>query len=261
MKSVLTIAGSDSGGGAGIQGDLKIFSALGLYGTTVITAITAQNTQKITSIYGIPSSIVKDQLDAVLEDFNISSGKIGMVYNQDIIEILIEHLKNNKSFPVVLDPMIISSTGTTLISESAITLMKNDLFPLVDLVTPNIPEMEIYIDQKILTLDDMKQSVEIFFDKIHTPVLLKGGHRQEDPTDIYFDGRKLKLYSEKKIDVHETHGTGCALSSAIISYIALGETMEQAILLAKDFVTKSLKTSLKIGKGLYSLNCFKSVND
>ncbi len=253
---VMTVAGSDSGGGAGIQGDLKTFSALGAYGTSVITAVTAQNTMGIRSVQGIDPDMVKDQMESIIEDFPIAGIKVGMLHSVSIVGIVVSLIKERITCPIVIDPVMMSSSGTTLTKDDGVKLMKKELFPLAQLVTPNLPEMECLTQQVIQSESDMIRSCEKLYDEIHTPILLKGGHRKDKPCDILFDGQVFHYFNSSFIRTSNDHGTGCALSSSITVYLAQGESMLSSVEKGKHYVTHCLTHSYPLGQGHGPINHF-----
>lgn len=246
MKHVLTIAGSDSGGGAGIQADLKVFSALGTYGMSVITALTAQNTVGVFAVEWVKPEMVLAQIDAVFQDIRVDAVKIGMVANQDIIEAVAEGLKKYQPLHVVLDPVMIAKSGDKLLQEEAIVALKEKLLPLATLITPNIPEAETLLGKPINSLEEMKEASYELAKKYNTQVLVKGGHREGEPIDVLSTGR---IYRGERIETKHTHGTGCSLSSAIAAYLARGEQLEVAIEKAKSYVQEAIRHAFPIGDG------------
>ena len=232
-KKVLTIAGSDSGGGAGIQADLKTISSLGCYGTSVITAITAQNTLGVTGIHPIPADIVRKQLDAVLSDIGTDSVKTGMLHSAEIIKTVAKTLKKFRLKKIVLDPVMVATSGDMLIENNTVDALTEYLFPLAEIITPNIPEAEILTGKKIIDRDDMIDSALKLLDYGSESVLLKGGHLNgEILYDIYIhrDRRDdIRIFSNKFISTNNVHGTGCTLSSAIASFMAHGFETEDAV--------------------------------
>ncbi len=232
-KKVLTIAGSDSGGGAGIQADLKTISSLGCYGTSVITAITAQNTLGVTGIHPIPTDIIKKQLEAVLGDIGTDAVKIGMIHSEEIIKTVARALKKFRLKNVVLDPVMVATSGDKLIEDNTVDALTGYLFPLADIITPNIPEAEILTGKKIMNREDMTDSAFRLLDYGSSSVLLKGGHlKGELLYDIFIhkDRRdNIRILTNKFISTNNVHGTGCTLSSAIASFMALGKDMENAV--------------------------------
>jgi hydroxymethylpyrimidine/phosphomethylpyrimidine kinase len=232
-KKVLTIAGSDSGGGAGIQADLKTISSLGCYGTSVITAITVQNTLGVTGIHPIPPEIVRKQLDAVLGDIGTDSVKIGMLHSAEIIKTVAKALKKFRLKKIVLDPVMVATSGDKLIEDNTVDALTGNLFPMAEIITPNIPEAEILTGKKIINRDDMIDSALKLLDYGSRSVLLKGGHLNgETLFDIYIHRDMkddIKIFSNKLISTNNVHGTGCTLSSAIASFMAHGNKTADAV--------------------------------
>lgn len=262
----LTIAGSDSGGGAGIQADLKTFSALGCYGMSVITAMTAQNTKTVAGIQPAKPEFVAQQIDAVLDDIGADAIKIGMLFSADIIEAVAERLKAQKSENIVLDPVMISKSGDQLLKEDAIDTMVKQLFPAAALITPNIPEAEKLAGIEIETDDDVKRAAKILFDTGARNVLIKGGHMTGDQSkDMLFcrSGGKTDtfVFASNRINTKNTHGTGCTYSSAIASYMAHDCDMENAVKFAKQYVKGAIEdgADYKTGSGHGPLNHFFDV--
>lgn len=258
--AVLTIAGSDSGGGAGIQADIKTMSALGCYATSAITAITVQNTLGVTGIHSVPAAIVRGQVDAVMTDIQPRAIKIGMVHNAELALTLAETLGAYPEVPVVLDPVMISTSGHKLIEDETIALLKERLFPLAALVTPNLDEAAVLCGQQLRSLDDMKQAADTLLQTGCSAVLIKGGHlKGERVYDVYkdYEGQELVLESAW-IDSRNVHGTGCTLSSAIASYLALGNTLQQSVTAAKGYITAAIAAGSDVvtGGGNGPLNHF-----
>ncbi len=260
---VLSIAGSDSGGGAGIQADIKTISALGCYGTTVITAITAQNTLGVNSIYAIPSEIVNAQMTSVINDIPPSAIKVGMVYLRGSAEIIASILKQHGEIPVVFDPVMVSTSGTNLMNSDCLSIFKNLLFPLTTLLTPNLDEAALITGMEVNNLADMHVAASRIIDLGCNAVLIKGGHLQgNDLYDVYRDrDGQQQVFKSKAIQSNNTHGTGCTLSSAIASYLALGHDLTLAIEKGKDYVHHAIEhgKNIKIGKGIGPLNHFFSL--
>lgn len=249
MKKVLTIAGSDSCGGAGIQADLKTMSALGVYGMSVISAVTAQNTQGVTEVQEIKKEIVEAQMRAIFDDIQVDSVKIGMVSNSEIIKTIKNVLIEYKIKNIVLDPVMISKSGYYLLRPEAITELKS-LIKIADIVTPNIPEAEELTGMKITNEEEMK-SAALKINKYGVKnVLVKGGHRCNDSTDILYYDNKFLALEGKRINTKNTHGTGCTLSSAIASFLAKGYSMDKAVKLSKDYIQNAIKNSFSIGHGV-----------
>lgn len=246
MKTILIIAGSDSGGGAGIQADIKTACAHGVFATTAITALTAQNTHGVSAIQDISAEFLGKQIEAVLEDFKIDAIKIGMLNNAKIIEVVAEKLQK-VSCPVILDTVMISSSGHKLLDEDAISALQNKLIPLATLITPNIPEAEALTEMKISSVQDMKLAAE----KLTLPVLIKGGHLEsEELVDILFTEEKTIETKNSKLKTQNTHGTGCTLSSAIACNLANGVALEGAVENAIKYVRRAIESAPNIGSGV-----------
>jgi hydroxymethylpyrimidine/phosphomethylpyrimidine kinase len=256
MKNILTIAGSDSCGGAGIQADIKTFSAHGLYGMSVITAVTAQNTQGVFAVQDIDKEIIAKQIEAVYDDIKVSAVKIGMVSQIDTIKVIAEELSKFKAENIVLDPVMISKSGFDLLrKESKETLIKV-LIPIADIVTPNIHEAQAITGLKIENIKDMEKAAVEIYKMGPKNVLIKGGHLVDDATDVLFDGEKIELFKGRRINTKNTHGTGCTLSSAIASNIALGYGVKESVRRAKEYINIAIEHSLDIGKGVGPTNHF-----
>ena len=264
---VLSIAGSDSSGGAGIQADLKTFSALGVYGATAITAITAQNTQGVNSQFALEPQMVYDQIAAVMDDIEPSVVKIGMLSNTAIVEAVAKALHDYRPSFIVLDPVIVSSTGHRLLSIEAQETIKEKLIPIADLLTPNIPEMKALTDSSLLSLEEKKEAAQQLFNLGAKAILLKGGHEEgEIKKDyLFFNGQQSTVNGQQSLSfVSETiltknvHGTGCTLSSAIAAFMARGFALEDAVREAKLYVTEAIRTGadVKIGHGFGPVNHF-----
>ena len=262
MKHCLTIAGSDSCGGAGIQADLKAFSANYVYGMSVITAVTAHNTQGVFSVQDIDDEIIKNQIDAIFTDIRVDGVKIGMVSKIETINAIAEELRQYKPTNLIIDPVMISKSGFSLLKpESKKTLIKN-LLPLADLITPNIPEAEEILKEigssiiNIKTKEDMCDACKELIKLGCKNVLLKGGHLDGEAIDVLFNGEEFHYFTSERIDTKNTHGTGCTLSSTITANLARGLSMEEAISEAKRYITVAIKHSLDIGKGVGPTNHF-----
>ena len=253
MKTALTIAGSDSSGGAGIQADLKTFLANGVYGMSAITALTAQNTCGVRSVMNSTAEFLSDQLDAVFEDIFPDAVKIGMVSSAELIEVIAAKLKIYGAKNIVVDPVMIATSGAKLIDEDAVKTLKEKLFPLAKVITPNLPELEKISGQKISSPRDMELAAQKIFGEYKCAVLAKGGHGFQDANDYLFDGEGHRFYG-KRIDTTNTHGTGCTLSSAIAANLAKGHDLKKSVELAKSYLTGSLSTDLNLGKGSGPLN-------
>lgn len=251
---VLTIAGSDSGGGAGIQADLKTFSALGCYGMSVITALTAQNTLTVKSIHPIPPEFVAAQMDAVLEDIGTDSVKIGMLHSAEVVEIVVDRLKKYKCKSIVLDPVMVATSGDKLFQDDAVATLKEKLLPMASIITPNLSEASILLNRPILTVEDMPQACLELAELGCKNVLLKGGHLSGNQISDFLylgDGCITVRLDGKKIDTKNSHGTGCTLSSAIAVNLAKGENIPSSVKKAKIFLSSALTAGAKykIGHG------------
>lgn len=261
MKKVLTIAGSDSCGGAGIQADLKSFSANGVYGMSVITAVTAQNTQGVFAVQDLDAAIIKAQIDAIFTDIQVDAVKIGMVSQIATIEAISEKLRQYQPERIVLDPVMVSKSGYSLLKPESKTALINKLIPLAAIITPNIPEAEeileeIGIKSEIKSMEDMEKAARELYRLGCKNVLLKGGHGQGDAVDVLFDGHKMHHFVVERIHTKNTHGTGCTLSSAIAANLALGMTVAAAVEKAKEYITVAIQHALDIGKGVGPTNHF-----
>ena len=250
MRVALTIAGSDSSGGAGIQADLKTFQAHGVFGMSAITAVTVQNTQKVYDIQEIQPKIVHDQIICLFDDIKIHAVKIGMVSSIELIQTIAKALTAVKPPPIVVDPVMISKSGYRLLNQDAQDALTHYLFPLAEVVTPNIYEAEALIGRKIATVDDMKRAALDILKLGAKKVVVKGGHLEEDrATDILFDGLEFKELKSHWVKTKNTHGTGCTFSSAIAANMALGKSFFEAVTLSKTYITGAIEHSLSIGQG------------
>ena len=249
MKTVLTIAGSDSSAGAGIQADIKTITAHGLYATSAITALTAQNTMGVAMICETRPDCLAAQIDSVCEDIYPDAVKIGMVFSKPLIEVIAKKCEQYKWSNIVLDPVMVSTSGHHLLKEDAQEALIERLVPKCDIVTPNIPEMEQLTGQKITGKEEMLCAAKQFFKTYHKAVLVKAGHCMEHADDLLVKEGVEKWYGSERIDAQNTHGTGCTLSSAIACHLALGENMEMAVQNAKNYVTGAIRAGLNLGKG------------
>lgn len=257
MKTALTIAGSDSSGGAGIQADIKSISANGVYAMSVITAITAQNTTGVFDIQDVSPEMIEKQIDVIFDDIKVNAVKIGMVSKIESIKAISKALRKINNLPkIVLDPVMVSTSGYKLLSEDAQDTLIKELFPLATLITPNILEAEEILGMKIENIDDMKEAA-IRLNKLGSKaVLVKGGHLKDDATDLLYDGVEFTYFRQEKINTKNTHGTGCTLSSAIAANLAKGMTMKEAVSLGKEYITKAIENSFELGKGPGPTNHF-----
>jgi hydroxymethylpyrimidine kinase/phosphomethylpyrimidine kinase/thiamine-phosphate diphosphorylase len=257
--SVLTVAGSDSGGGAGIQADLKTITLLGSYGTSAVTALTAQNTLGVTGIHPVPPGFVAAQLDAVLSDIPIDVVKTGMLFSADIIHAVADRISSFGKRILVVDPVMIAKGGANLLASDAVDALKKSLLPLTYLLTPNIPEAEALAGMRIVGEADMERAVRTLHAMGCRNVLLKGGHLPGDEAiDLLFDGDSMTRFSSPRIDSVNTHGTGCTLSSAVAAFLAQGEPLPIAIGLAKEFISTAIRHSGPLGKGHGPVNHFRA---
>ncbi|MCQ2514115.1 MAG: bifunctional hydroxymethylpyrimidine kinase/phosphomethylpyrimidine kinase [Ruminococcus sp.] len=249
MKTALTIAGSDSSGGAGVQADIKTMTMNGVFATSAITALTAQNTTGVTGISEVSPDFLAKQIDAVFSDIRPDAVKVGMVSSAELIEVIADKLTEYQAKNVVVDPVMVATSGAKLISDDAIDTLKAKLFPLADILTPNIPEAEVLAEMKIKSVDDMITATEKISKAYNCAVLCKGGHSLNDANDLLFKDGKAKWFNGKRIDNPNTHGTGCTLSSAIASNLAKGFELEASVERAKEYISGALGAMLDLGKG------------
>ena len=249
MRTALTIAGSDSSGGAGIQADLKTMIANGVYGMSAITALTAQNTTGVEAILNATPEFLGQELDCIFTDIYPDAVKIGMVSDKELICMIAAKLKQYDAKNVVVDPVMVATSGARLISEDAIETLKAELFPLAKILTPNIPETEELTGMKITSAADMEAAAKKISETYHCAVLCKGGHKLNDANDLLWSEGKGRWFSGKRIDNPNTHGTGCTLSSAIASNLAKGFDLETSVERAKDYISGALAAMLDLGKG------------
>lgn len=252
----LTIAGSDSSGGAGVQADLKAFSAIGTYGMSVITAITAQNTQGVFEVEELSQNIIKKQIEVVFNDIRPKATKIGMVSSPEIILEIANTLKKYNPENLVVDPVMISKSGFSLLRKEAKKNLIKYLIPMAYIITPNVPEAEEITGMKINTLDDMKIAGEKILEMGPKHVLMKGGHLEGDAIDILMGKDIYEVYESKRLDRKNTHGTGCTISSAIASHLALGYDIKESVSLSKTYITDAIKNSFDIGHGVGPVHHF-----
>lgn len=254
MKKVLTIAGSDCSGGAGIQADIKTIAAHGMYAMSVITSLTAQNTTGVYGIIDTPAEFTANQIDCIFSDIRPDAVKIGMLSTKENIFSVSERLKFYKAENIVVDPVMISTSGCPLISDGAKNLLVKELFPLSKIITPNIPEAEELSGIKIENQEDILRAGKIIYENSKTNILIKGGHGENKADDVLVSGEKIIIINGNVINTHNTHGTGCTLSSAIACNLALGYSLEKSILNAKKYLEKAMNTGLDLGKGNGPLN-------
>lgn len=263
IPRVLTIAGSDSGGGAGIQADLKTLTAHKVYGLSVITSLTAQNTLGVKAIYDLPADFIKIQIDTVLKDIGCDSVKIGMLSNKENIKLVSEKISDYELKNVILDPVMVATSGDKLLKDDSINVLKSLLIPLSYLLTPNIREAELLTNSTINSTDDMKKAAADIITLGCKYVLIKGGHlhENENALDILYDGKKFYKFSARRIKTKNTHGTGCTYSSAIAANLAKNLDLLTSISNAKNYVTEAISNSFSIGEGNGPLNHYWNIKD
>ncbi|MGX8728471.1 MAG: bifunctional hydroxymethylpyrimidine kinase/phosphomethylpyrimidine kinase, partial [Lachnospiraceae bacterium] len=249
MKKVLTIAGSDSGGGAGIQADIKTMTMNGVFAMSAITALTAQNTTGVQGIFEVTPAFLAQQIDSVFTDLRPDAVKIGMVASAPLVETIAERLRFYRAENIVVDPVMVATSGAWLIAEDAVETLTRRLFPLAAVLTPNIPEAEVLCGWQIKTPKDMELAAREIGEKFDSAVLLKGGHTVNDANDLLFSKGSLRWFYGKRIPNPNTHGTGCTLSSAIASNLAKGFGMEEAVERAKSYISGALSAMLDLGEG------------
>jgi hydroxymethylpyrimidine/phosphomethylpyrimidine kinase len=254
MKTALSIAGSDSSGGAGIQADIKTMSAHGVYAMTAVTALTAQNTTGVAGIQEATPEFLSDQLDAVFTDIFPDAVKIGMVSSAELIEVIAEKLRRYKARHIVVDPVMVATSGSRLLQAQALDALKSRLLPLAEVVTPNIPEAEAISGMEIKSADDMEKVARDIGQKHGCAVLLKGGHSLNDANDLLYRDGCCAWFRGRRIDTRNTHGTGCTLSSAIASNLACGMELEAAVQAAKEYISGALAAMLDLGRGNGPMN-------
>ena len=253
---VMTIATSDSGAGAGIQADLKTFAALGCYGTSVLAAITAQNTRGVYAIAEVPEEVIIAQIDVVMEDVGAAAAKTGMLFSASIIGNVADRIEAWGLSKLVVDPVMVAKSGDHLLQPNAVETLKRELLPLAMVVTPNIPEAEVLSGQKIEDDRQARDAARTIHASGPDFVVITGGHRAGSPTDLVFDGQGFTEIEGRRVDTSNTHGTGCTFSAAIAAHLAHGETAPRAIERAKEFITAALEASYAIGEGHSPVNHF-----
>lgn len=254
MHKSLTIAGSDSSGGAGIQADLKTMTALGVYGMSAITALTAQNTTGVQSIFEVTPKFLEEELDSIFTDIFPDSVKIGMVSNADLIRVISKKLREHNEKNIVVDPVMVSTSGSMLMADGAKDTLLSELFKVADIITPNIPEAEALTGQSIKSKDDMVEAAKKIGEFFEGYILLKGGHSADDADDLLYKNSEKIWIKGERIENPNTHGTGCTLSSAIASFLAMGHDVPESVYLAKEFITGAISAKLDLGKGRGPLN-------
>lgn len=254
IHKVLTIAGSDSSGGAGIQADLKTMAAHGCYGMSVITALTAQNTMGVFDIENVAPGFVSCQMDSVFSDIRPEAVKVGMVSSVEIIDVIAEGLRNHKATHIVIDPVMVATSGSKLLEEGAIKALINKLIPIATIITPNLFEAELLAEMVIETREDMVKAAKAISNWYSGHILIKGGHLDERASDLLYSAGNVKWFSSHRIDNPNTHGTGCTLSSAIASNLAKGYSVIESIERSKDYITGAIENGMNLGKGRGPLN-------
>lgn len=249
ISCVLTIAGTDPTGGAGIQADLKTFQELKCYGMSVITSVVAQNTTGVQDIHHLPLSMIDTQLESVFSDVPVHAIKTGMIANYDMMKIVYKRLKD-VDIPIIIDPVMVATSGDTLINEHDRHFLIEKLIPLATVVTPNLPETEYLIGKNVETIKDMQEAAKIIVNELGAgAALVKGGHLSGDATDILYDGQSLYMFTEKRVNTRNTHGTGCTYAAAITAYLGSGLSLIESIKHGKQFVTAAIEGSIDIGAG------------
>lgn len=261
MNTAITIAGSDSCGGAGIQADIKTMTANGVYAMSAITALTAQNTTGVTGIYEVSPEFLEAQIVAVFEDIRPDAVKIGMVSSSELIKTIAKNLKKYDAKSIVLDPVMVATSGAKLISDDAIATLQEYLIPLATVITPNIPEAEVLSGMEIKTEEEMIKAAQYISEKFGCAVLLKGGHNINDANDLLCENGNYKWFYGKRINNPNTHGTGCTLSSAIASNLAKGRDLEMSVEKAKVYISGALSAMLDLGKGSGPMNHAYMINE
>ena len=249
MKTALTIAGSDCSGGAGIQADIKTMTMNGVYAMSAITALTAQNTTGVRAIQEATPKFLKEQIDAIFEDIYPDAVKIGMVSSGELICVIAERLRFYGAKNVVVDPVMVATSGSALMKTDAVETLTKELLPIATLVTPNIPEAEVLSELAIETKEDMEKAAKVIGDAHNCAVLLKGGHNINDANDLLYADREYYWFEGKRIDNPNTHGTGCTLSSAIAANLAKGFTLTESVQRAKEYISGALLAQLNLGQG------------
>jgi len=249
LPVAMTIAGSDSGGGAGIQADLKTFAALGVHGTSAVTAITAQNTLGVTDVLELPPELVVAQIDAVVTDIGVAAAKTGMLSSARIIEAVAGAITRHNLSLLVVDPVMVAKGGARLLRDDAAGALRTVLLPLAAVITPNLPEAEVLLGRTITTLDERRDAAQELVRLGARAAVVKGGHAEGDAVDVYADADQLFELSSARIETPNTHGSGCTFSAAITSYLAMGESTPDAVRRAKAFISSAIEFSIDVGSG------------
>jgi len=256
IYKALTIAGSDSGAGAGIQADLKTFAANGVYGTSAITALTAQNTRGVQKIFPLSPAIVAAQIDAVIDDIGADAVKTGMLLDAAVVKVVAARVRARRLRNLVVDPVMVAKSGDLLLRKDAIAALKSKLIPLATVVTPNVPEAEKLTGIRLKRLEDFKEAARRIVALGAKTVVIKGGHRKGSATDLFYDGKKFREFSAPRLRTRNTHGTGCTFAAAIAAHLAKGAKPEEAVRRAKRYLTRAIKDSYSIGAGHGPVNHF-----
>lgn len=254
MRTALTIAGSDSSGGAGIQTDIKTMTANGVFAMSAVTALTAQNTTGVTGIMEVSPEFLREQIDCIFTDIRPDAVKIGMVSSSGLITAIADKLEEYQAENIVVDPVMVATSGAKLISDDAVATLKARLLPIADVLTPNIPETEVLSGMEVKTEEDMVKAAEEISRRYHCAVLVKGGHQLNDANDLLYQNGKCRWFYGKRIDNPNTHGTGCTLSSAIASNLAKGFPMDESVERAKEYISGALGAMLDLGRGSGPMN-------
>ena len=259
MKRILTIAGSDSGGGAGIQADIKTITVLGGYGMSVITALTAQNTLGVQGVHPVPVSFIARQLDSVLSDIGADAAKTGMLANPEIVEVVADGIRRYQVKTLVVDPVMVAKSGDSLLSSDARDTIKKVLLPLAGVVTPNLPEAEVLSGISVGTISEMKEAARIILDMGPAYVVIKGGHLEGDAVDLLFDGESFQEFPAPRLRQKNTHGTGCTFSAALATFLGQGFLTGKAVEMAKEFITEAITAGILIGSGYGPANPYAHI--
>ena len=261
VRRAMTIAGSDSGAGAGIQADLKTFAALGVYGTSVLTAITSQNTLRVTDVLELPTSLISSQIDAVMSDIGTDAVKTGMLSSSGIIESVSQKLRELGLRELVVDPVMVAKGGDRLLQEEAVESLRSLLIPLAQVVTPNAPEAEVLTEREVKTLDGARAAARELVRMGARAAVVKGGHLEGPATDVLYDREGFLEFTAQRIETTSTHGTGCTFASAVAAGLAKRLTVRDAVAQAKDYVTASIRFAFPMGRGHGPLNHFHMLRD
>ena len=256
VPRAMTIAGSDSGGGAGIQADLKTFAALGVFGTSALTAVTAQNTLRVTDALELPTSLIRSQIDAIMADIGTDAVKTGMLSSSAVIEAVADKIQEYDLRRLVIDPVMVAKGGDRLLQEEAAETLRNVLIPLAQVVTPNGPEAEVLTGRRIEALDDARDAARELVGMGARTAVVKGGHFDGPATDIMYDGNEFRAFTSQRVETTSTHGTGCTFASAIAAGLAKGISVRDAVSQAKRYVTATIRQAFPMGAGHGPLNHF-----